>query len=234
MYKDKLMKSILTTIMMLVVVEAVSAAPTTYSLVPMTGEIKTQLYDGTHIDQNFTITGTITTDGTLGALQNSNILGFQWYVNGQFITDQSVAGSAKSLTNFVATPTGIYMPDSSAYVGGFPGQAHSDLSMAAPTGVPIQNPWFDAAYTGNIDYWSIHPPVSTTYNQFGFTVSLYIPNPQNPQGPSIGFGQWNEVVPVTSFPHPQGLQIASAVPEPTTFVLATIGGLAVLMMRRRK
>jgi PEP-CTERM motif len=172
---------------------AASAAPITYTITP-------ESLSGT--PGTYSLTGTITTDGTIGTLAMSDITSWQWQLtNG--ITTYSETGppnTSVSATGLTATATSLSMP--------FPAPVASEV---VPGGnLLLQN----LASTSNLEF------NSGTFDTSGVEYNSYWRVAIEPAGVSFTLSDFSPTLPSG------GAFVFATVPEPSTAVLFAIGAMA--------
>ena len=154
-----------------------------------------------------TLSGTITTDGTIGALGAGNITAFSWSLTnglGEVVGSDAGAG-AYSADNVTATADEILLPQIGSSFLLHLGDDNKGLRWV---GSPAEN------YGPGMDV-----PASRYYVAYSnYTQQTWIENYDNPALTSTPNGEWI---------------VAQAVPEPTTAALLGLGSLALIKRRKR-
>jgi PEP-CTERM motif len=159
------------------------------------------------LQNGYSLTGTIVTDGTIGSLAYSGIVSASLHVtNGTTTYDLPSASDVYGTTTLIATATQLLLPPSTG--NSFPG-----LSVGSPGyGTPhlqydyqFHNGNYESDWYCDVD----HPTTLTTV----WAAQPFASNPFNLHG--------------------EPLVIASVVPEPSSLILAACGALGLLFAHRR-
>src|SRR5271157_1915349 len=180
------------------------------------GDITYNLVNYPSAQEGWTLSGSITTDGTLGTLTNRNIVSWTWTVTyPSFQTDTYSSDGVESYAMIVgmqASAYDLYIP-----VQFSSGQNEVALELASPTPA------------GRISVLGWITPSST-----GFFTGLY-----QAQDTSLPYEFWYQIAPTGAGPGGSLLIAGSAppVPEPASIVLAGLAGvcgIAYGLVRKRR
>ena len=172
-----------------------AASPITYALVNNAAD-----------QGGLTLSGSITTDGTIGALGASNITAWSWsFTNGLGnVLASSAGGAAEDAVNVTATEDAILLPQLGAYFVLNLGDGNKGL------------------------YWAGDPPFEFEPG-FGEPARRVFRQFDNPADQTL-VDSWNSAL--TSTPSGQWI-VAQAVPEPTAAALLGLGSLVLIKRRKR-
>ncbi len=174
----------------------VQAAAITYSLV-----------NNAAYQSGLTLSGIITTDGTIGALGAGNITAWSWTFTNALgnVVASSAGGEAFDATNVTATMDEILLPQLGSYFVLHLGDGNKGLFWS---GNPAYEP-----FPGFSD------PARRNYQQYDNPAQQFLfSNQGDPALTSTQSGQWI---------------VAQAVPEPTAAALLGLGSLVLIKRRKR-
>ena len=193
--------SVMTTLLLMGVSGLASAGPITYDLASYAD-----------YQNGYTLSGTITTDGTIGVISSTDVLAWNiTMTNGTFTAEATSTASDALLIMqgpVTATPTQILLPPD----GPFPAVENIiDMQDGPLSAEPTGLLWSRTNNTpGNADYYLGRVASSPQ--------SLWDNQVSSPPGLSLGGPTW---------------VIANAVPEPSTLTLVGIATLCMAGVRRR-
>ena len=169
-----------------------AASPITYALV-----INAAYQNG------LTLSGSITTDGTIGALGARNITAWSWTFTNALgnVVASSAGGAAFDAVNVTATEDKILVPQLGSFFDLNLGDGNKGMYWAGDP--PLE--FFDL-------------PARRVYSQFDNPAQQFLFNNSDPALTSTPSGQWI---------------VAQAVPEPTAAALLGLGSLVLIKRRKR-
>jgi len=180
-----------------VLVSANSTAAATGTYVAQEGEITYDLVSYPTAQSGYALTGTVTTDGTLGNLSSTNIVSWSWQAGGTWSGSSVNPAASAGINGVVATLTSLYLPSAPTNFDGFElydyrgdfqedrmgtlsGNYYSEMTWTEP-GQYSETEWFDTSqepFLGATDPWVIATsvPPNLTIQNSGNSVIVSWPN----------------------------------------------------------
>jgi len=164
------------------------------------------LVDNAAYQNGLTLSGSITTDGTIGGLGAGNITAWSWSFTNTLgnVVASSAGGAAYDAVNVTATADEILLPQLGARFVLHLGDGNKGLYWAGDAAMEL--------FPGFSD------PARCSYQEYDNPAQQFLVDSSNPALTSTPSGQWI---------------VAQAVPEPSAAALLGLGALALIQRRKR-